>query len=556
MKKNKWALAVGGLGLTLALAACGNDTGSANESESNGEETPVVETATNTGAVSELGIPGFPLENQMDLRILGRHVGEMDWDQMPFWNVLAEDTNINFLFDTPPNQDFAQALNIALIARDYPDVFFGSALTAAMQMDLGEAGTLIPLQDLIKENAPNIQRLLDENPHIVNSITAPDGNIYALPTINQSYDGIWPLGPVYYNGLWMEELDAQVPATLDEFTELMFRFRDEMPEILDVDRVFPISATDEMRWLRAWMLSFWGMTTRDWQATDGTVVHNVTTDAYRAYLEWMNMAYSENLLHPEIFSLNGDMQAALGRDNMIGFFQAWHSNQFLGTDETQALDNPMIRPLTSEYSPDGILPRSPGFSLGQFAITNQAADPAAIMALFDWFYTPEGAIFTDLGPEGYFWEFDTHAETGETIRVRAEGVEAETSRGRFTPYFGFPAPHLIQDQAPRVLLDRDESINETFIDFLRQETAETIAAYGRVPFPPAMLTFDEGTRVSTIHADLVLEIDRLEAEFITGVRPLNDDTWAAFQADLERMGINELVEVMQAAHNRWLANAH
>lgn len=552
MKKKILLLMACLMAFMFVLVACGDDDTVDSGIGDNNDATEANDTGGDEVDDVDSLIPGFPLADSINVRILGRHI-ETDWADMPFWQVLAEETNINFVFDTPPNQDFTQALNIMLVSRDYPDVFFGSALTAGQQMDLGEAGTLLPLQDLIRDYAPNIQRLLDENPHIVNSITAPDGNIYALPTFNQSFDAIWPLGPVYYNGLWMEALDAEVPGTLDEFTDLMIRFRDEMPEILGVDRVFPISASDSMTWLRAWMLSFWGMTARGTQATDGVVVHNVTTDAYRAYLEWMAMAYDEGILHPEIFSLTGDMQGALGRDNLIGFFQAWHSHHLLGTDEVQALNNPMVRPIISEWSPEGVLPRSPGFSTGQFAITNQAEDPAAILRLFDFFYSEEGAIFADHGPEGYFWSYDTHAETGEQIRVR--NVDPDTSRGIFTPFYGFPAPNLIPSRMPRLFTDRYEEADETFVEFLRAETEATVGTYGRVAFPPSMLTFDESTELMAINADLLLEIDRVEAEFVTGVRPITDETWAEFQAALVNIGIEDFVRIQQAAHDRWLANS-
>ena len=548
MKKKVILLMACFMTLLVVLAACGGN----DDTDSRTSDPTTTDTDGGDETTNAFGMTGFPLAESIDVNVMGRFI-ETPWEEMPFWAVLTEETNINWTFNTPPNSDFVEVLNLTLVSQDFPDVFFGSALGAGQQIELGEDGVLLPLQDLIREHAPNIQRLLDENPHIVNSITAPDGNIYALPTFNQSFDAIWPVGPVYYNGTWLQYLNAEVPRTLDEFEDLMFRFRDEMPEILDVDRVFPISATDSMIWLRAWMLSFWGMTTRGVQATDGVVVHNVMTDAYRAYLEWMNMAFEEGLLHPEIFTLTGDQQSALGNDNLIGFFQAWHSHHLLGTDEVQALDNPFIRPVTSEWSPEGILPRSPGFSFGQFAITYRAADPVAILRVFDYFYSPEGAIFADHGPEGYFWEYDTHAETGEQIRVRMH--DADTSRGRFTPFYGFPAPNLIPNRMPRLYADRYEETDETFIEFLRAETEATVGTYGRVAFPPAMLTFDEANQISVINADLNLEIDRLEAEFITGVRPINDETWAAFQADLVTIGIEELVQVFQDAHNRWLANA-
>lgn len=552
-KKAIWLMACL-MAFLIVLAACGNNGDTEENGDVTGGSNGNGEPATGEeGNLAIPDIPGFPLETPMTISVLGRHVGVADWEDMPFWQAMTEATNISWEFTLPPNDDFLTNLNLAFATQNLPDVLFGSALTSAQQVEHGSVGTLIPLQDLIAEHAPNIQRLLDENPTIRTSITAPDGNIYALPTIDQSFSAIWPVGPVYFNGTWMEALDAEIPTTLDEFTDLMFRFRDEMPEILGVDQVFPISATDEMQWLRLWMLSFWGMTTRTIEATDGVVVHNVTTDAYRAYLEWMHMAFEEGLIHPEIYTLSHDHHNALGGDNLVGFFQSWHSNGFLQTDEEQALDNPMLRPLTSEFS-EGVLPRSTGFSPGQFAITNNAADPVTIIRWIDWLYTEEGAIFADHGPEGAFWVYEAHAETGEQVRVFTPGVDPEDghARARFTPYFGFPGPQLIPAEGPRILRDAAQSLETPLDDFLREETRATVYTYGRVPIPTVMFTPEEADAVAIINADLLLEMDMQEASFVTGITPLNDETWAEFLATLDQIGMQELVAAWQAAYDRWL----
>jgi len=44
----------------------------------------------------------------------------------------------------------------------------------------------------------------------------------------------------------------------------------------------------------------------------------------------------------------------------------------------------------------------------------------------------------------------------------------------------------------------------------------------------------------------------MEAKFITGVEPL--DNWDDYVKTIEAMGIDEYVEVYQAAYDRWKAN--
>src|SRR5699024_11240938 len=82
---------------------------------------------------------------------------------------------------------------------------------------------ILPLEDLIDEYAPNIKKLLEENPEIEKSITTTDGHIYALPQISEGHRSIWQ-SPIWYNGNWLDELGVdELPETTDEFYELLKR---------------------------------------------------------------------------------------------------------------------------------------------------------------------------------------------------------------------------------------------------------------------------------------------------------------------------------------------
>ena len=48
-------------------------------------------------------------------------------------------------------------------------------------------------------------------------------------------------------------------------------------------------------------------------------------------------------------------------------------------------------------------------------------------------------------------------------------------------------------------------------------------------------------------------VDRMVAEFITGQKELNDDTWNEYLSILDAMDLDTLVSVRQAAYDRWNA---
>jgi hypothetical protein len=51
----------------------------------------------------------------------------------------------------------------------------------------------------------------------------PDGEIYAIPTLNQSYGNEHGNGRVWVYKPWLEALDAGIPTTTDEFRALLER---------------------------------------------------------------------------------------------------------------------------------------------------------------------------------------------------------------------------------------------------------------------------------------------------------------------------------------------
>ena len=79
-------------------------------------------------------------------------------------------------FDGGPAKEKRQ---IAISSGDYPDMFllipWVDAFTKTDVQKLGKQGVAVPLEDLIKQYAPNIQKALDSNPMLKGESTTPDG---------------------------------------------------------------------------------------------------------------------------------------------------------------------------------------------------------------------------------------------------------------------------------------------------------------------------------------------------------------------------------------------
>ena len=128
--------------------------------------------------------------------------------------VLSDKFKIQFQFQTTtmdggPAKETRQ---ISLASNDYPDLYFlipwVDAFTKAEVQRLGKQGVAVPLENLIKDNAPNIQKALDTNPVLKSMSVAPDGHIYALPQWADCYHCTYP-DKLWMNSAWLKKLNLQ-----------------------------------------------------------------------------------------------------------------------------------------------------------------------------------------------------------------------------------------------------------------------------------------------------------------------------------------------------------
>src|SRR5690606_31474844 len=88
-------------------------------------------------------------------------------------------------------------------------------------------GQIIPLDGMIEAGyAPNLSRLMEEDEGIRKAITSADGHIYSLPNISEA-DG--RISSSWINQKWLDHLGLDMPATVEEFYEVLKAFKERDP---------------------------------------------------------------------------------------------------------------------------------------------------------------------------------------------------------------------------------------------------------------------------------------------------------------------------------------
>ena len=110
-------------------------------------------------------------------------------------------------------------------SNDLPDAFYRIAFGTDELMKYGKQGLFVPLEELIEQHAPNLNKLLKDNPDIKGAITMSDGHIYALPYVDfsKAFNSV----RLYINKDWLDEAGLEVPKTTEEFRQALMKVREK-----------------------------------------------------------------------------------------------------------------------------------------------------------------------------------------------------------------------------------------------------------------------------------------------------------------------------------------
>ncbi|GHH97816.1 extracellular solute-binding protein [Neobacillus kokaensis] len=477
---------------------------------------------------------GFPIVNKkITLTMFAPNVGVSKWEDMKYFKRMEKKTNIHFIFNTPPEESFETRKKLLFTSKELPDIFYASSLSNSEITKYSKQGLLIPLEGLIEQYAPNIQEMFKMMPDVKKSITAADGHIYALPSVDRSLP--WWRSPLWYNGSFLQALNIdKLPETTDELYTLLKRMKNEDPNGNGKKDEIPISAV-KMEDINQWFMGFFGIVSIRHGVYDGKVKYGAVQPEYRAYLEFMHKLWVEGLLDHETFSQSQEQKLSKGSNNLVGIYSGWGPENFL--PGSNGLENPMMQPVVGPNIKKPVIPISAGQSVGQFAITSVNPSPEASIRWIDYSYSSEGAAFLHSLDEGDVWVW---ADKEKTIR---KYIDNGHPRGTLTPNYGLNVPQWSR-------IEYAKSFKSKVSEFIYKETKNKILANGQVPFQDLFLKPEELDQVIGISTVLDDYVKQMEEKFITGEESL--DNWGLYVRTQKEIGVDQLVKVYQGAYDRYI----
>ncbi|MGW1345504.1 ABC transporter substrate-binding protein [Kribbella sp. NPDC002412] len=539
------ALAVAG---TLALAACSSDKsaqGAANETTADGKV--IIDTFTPADQNSNLDT------NQVTKIMSDKFKIQFRWQ--------------NTTYDAGPAKEKRQ---IALASGDYPDLFFlipwVDAFTQAEVLKLGQQGVAVPLEELIKEHAPNIQKALDSNKTYKEMSTAPDGHIYALPQWADCYHCTYP-DKLWINSAWLKKLGLQMPKTTEDLRKVLTAFKTQDPNGNGKADEIPMTTDVQDSSLIAYLMNAFAYDpvganngVRSLLTLDGDkVVTPVTSAAWKEGLKYINSLYKEGLIDQAAFTQNAQALQAQGNNPkavVLGSVPVLWPGIFVQLDSKDGRDKqydavpPLTGPEGKSYT--GLnYPTSTGYT---FMLTNKASKEAQVAAIkmLDWIYTDEGQMITNMGPEGVGWTKPGPGDIALDEKVKPmykpkQNAPKNINWGALGQYNNTLAYRNAQ-VVPADIYTGAGLERRLFQATKLYEGKEDKAQW----FPQTSVWPDPSLsgELATLQTNLNSYVNQNQLAFITGSKNI-DTEWDAYVKGLDSTGMPRYLEINQQAYDKY-----
>lgn len=494
------------------LAGCSGQSSSASSSAAPSSSSPVSSTAS--VATGSEPASSEPIELTFLCQINVDTEG-YDVNDNPYINYLRERHNLNIEIISE-SANYSTKVSTMMASGDLPDYV---QLPKALYFQYAQEGLLTQLDDLLNEtDYPNLMAGVDQK---FWDYCRVDGKIYAIPF--SRYDTTPYIS--YARKDWLDNLGINPDElkTVDDYYEMLKAFTFEDPDGNGVNDTYGLSgASNDTAASYSVGERYIGMLFQDafgaanMSVVDGEVHPNYLSDGYKDYLAFIAKMYAEGIIVPDYITKTQKQTEEEFMNGKFGVLNLFWS--LSGLNEMR--DN--LVPLTPPEKVDGsgrstYVYQSPVRHF--IGITTQCKHPEAILKLYDWSETDEGAEFVHAGVEGHDWD-----------RVDGKLVIREDRVGINWAWRFLTLGHQkarVDDQLMNILT---QSWGETAIDQLKlsEQFGSNDPLYVSSPTFSELADYDLDTYVSQYRNQVIMgqkDVESTWDEFIAGWRAAGGDKW-------------------------------
>ncbi len=472
----------------------------------------------------------------------------VDWiKELKWYDVAEERTGIHVDYISGPEEaaDVYSEVDQRVISGDLPD----AVMTKLAQTSVyGPQGVFADLAPYIEKYAPNLQKYIDDNPDYKALVSDADGHIYGLCKETPIFADLIGYRADHFKAAG---IDPDSIVTIDDFTKALETLKAYYGK--DNPNYYPLTGRDTAIRFASWFGAASNISSTESNGIyinghykDGSI--DIMSDGAYKMVETMKKWYDEGLIQPEwvagTFS-EADWEAAMLNGNGSIFYDYYNRAEWFmengGPDNDPNYQmgvlnfikddngNPQKMTVSMKYNDECVTAVNANCSEDKIK---------TILTFIDYFYSEEGEILANYGVEGESFKTDAN---GDKEFIADYQTEEATPAGekrwsflsdRFTvckpvdneAFFKWNAP-LIAEATGRLFTD--ENLGTSYV--LR-------------------FTDDQSKEITNLLASVYDAQMSGIAQFIDGTRELTPDNWAAFQQEMNDMGLSRIEEIQLAAY--------
>jgi len=540
--------------LTTVLSACSGS----NEGKGTTTDTPKEGTTTTDSLLTPPGT--YPItKEKVTLKVMVRGnplVENFSTNEFTKW--YEEKTNVHIEWEVVPEQSMQEKLNLVLASEDYPDVIFGMNVSPAQEMIYGTQGVFLPLNDLIEQQGTQTKKMFTDRPDIKAAITAPGGNIYSLPEVNECYhcsmsQKMWIYKP------WLDKLGLSMPTTTEELYNVLKAFKTKDPNGNGKADEIPLSISPKS-WrssidsflMNSFVYNPMYGSTKHLFVQDGKLDVSYTKPEWKEGLKYLHKLYAEGLIAPESFTQDDNQLIQIGenpKEVLLGASTGGHQGvftQLLGESGrwSEYTTVPVLKgPGGVQYAPND----ATSLTTGAFLITNKAKNPEIALRWADGLYEYEHTLRSNYGRPDTEWR---DAKEGEI------GIDGKPAKWSELKSFGEvqnvnwaqTGPALRSNEFRLSAVSKGDKDLEVILYNETKNNYEPYKPTNIATVPPLFMTNEQATEIADLSKTVNDYVDEMLARFVIGDADV-DKEWDTYISTLDGMNLKRLVEIYQEAYD-------
>lgn len=530
--------------LASMLAGCANETKPETAPES--ETETAVENAAPTESVAPETessepetpeevpeAPMWPLEEKASLSCFfpwSPRMVQLGYDSpndFTFYPALEEKTNVHIDFQAIGVDAAQEQFNLLVAGGDYPDLWYNcyDFYNGGGQMAI-EDGVWLDLAPYM-DQLPNYSAALDSDPDYMKYAMLDNG---AIPQFYAIYTNTYAREGTVIRGDWLDALNLEVPDTNAKLYETAKAFKAEygVTDFMDGTN----NPDDEF-----WSLDFYVM---DGVVHYGYMEEDMTVPQLQNKAKW----YDEGLVSQEniIGSRTREDTFSMVFNGEIGSWKA-ELDMFFVFNNNAKDPNFRMEPLPLIKNSEGIAYGSVQDNpIGNSVCVSADSDQLdLILDYFDYWYTDEIIFMANWGVEGETYTLDENGQPHYTDIV----LNYEE---------GMNLAMLVYciDYGPTII---DYTRNQSGYDDQQKAALALWSDFEQDPYGYprwASKTAEEGEIIGTYLTDIETYVDETVPKMIFGEYDI-EGFYPEFRSTLIELGIEQVIEVYQAAYDRAMA---